>query len=300
MQSTHWPGSSRLKTAVTAGAVALHLVKSWALRSPEAPPAEAPPAEAPPAEAPPAEAPATVRVESASSNPPPPKRWKILTTSGIVTLALLAAALAQTAGGGSVLKSAGLDASSTPFTEIYFPNPGTLPVAAAPHHRRQLVLFVIRNEQHRSMTYRWRIDPPGAGRPTAGRTVLGVDQQTTAGGLVRIVCRSPRVRIQVTLLDPRETIGFWERCGSALQRRCARGRLEVRPAHRRRFGRRDLGRHSRRPLCQRPRPRPLGRREVPGGRGRRRLRPPLHRAHHRKINRSSRHSFRRAQSSQRR
>lgn len=146
--------------------------------------------------------------------PARPARWKPLITGAIVALGLLATGIAQTSGGRQILKQAGLYASSAPFTEIYFPNPAELRVPARRHHRLHRVVFVIRNEEHESMSYMWSIGLASSPALRTGRTVLGVKQQTTVTRMVPVACSGSRVRVEVRLLKPPETIGYWEHCHS--------------------------------------------------------------------------------------
>lgn len=139
----------------------------------------------------------------------PPAAWRSLVSLAILGLVLLAIGLAQTADGQSVLRQAGFSSDSKPFTELYFPAPASLPAVAA---RRQAVAFVIRNDSHRSRVYSWTVAETGPLFERHGETVLGVGQQRTNVVHVRVLCFGKRVHLQVSLLDPAQSIGFWERC----------------------------------------------------------------------------------------
>jgi hypothetical protein len=143
---------------------------------------------------------------------PQRSRLGILATCSLLALALAGVLLAQTTGGKTILRHAGLYQQPTPFVELYFLHPQRLPIAAIRPRPRQDVSFVIRNEQHEPGTYSWTIATKGSAAAATGHVMLRVGKQAMISRLVRVNCSASRAYVQVTLLAPRETIGYWDSC----------------------------------------------------------------------------------------
>ena len=142
----------------------------------------------------------------------PQSRLTALLTGGVVLLTLVAVGLAQTSAGRSALSGLGVYAGATPYTELYFPDPTHLRGVTGHRPTRQRVTFVLRDEEPKAEVYSWTIGTDQAPGVVSGHTVLGVHQQTTVRQTMSVACSGPRVRIDVSLTAPRESIDYWERC----------------------------------------------------------------------------------------
>jgi hypothetical protein len=137
--------------------------------------------------------------------------------AAVITAAIvvLAAVLAQTAAGKSVLRDAGLLGSPQAYTELEFVEPAKLPVQVTPGTHRLRVPFRIHNVEDSARTYRWSVVAITGGRTQrlAGtRQDLAKGQSRYLDPHVPLTCSGGRVRIEVRLADPAQSIGYWVKC----------------------------------------------------------------------------------------
>ena len=134
-------------------------------------------------------------------------------TAAIVVLGV---GLAQTAAGRSVLRDSGLLGSPDGYTELEFVDPTKLAARVAPGGSTVRVPFRIHNVEGGARTYRWSVVAIASGRPervAAGRQDLASGQSRYLDPRAAIACTGGRVRIEVRLADPAQSIGFWVECG---------------------------------------------------------------------------------------
>lgn len=145
--------------------------------------------------------------------------WRLqwLAVALVAALALAAVGIAQTAAGRSVLRAAGLTAKPARYTELSFVRPALLP-EKFPHGRFKVTApFTIHNVGDTPRTYRWTVEEIASGRTTTvARGELTEDPGIRRGANPRmwLHCSTgqQRVRVQVRLQDPAESIGWWARC----------------------------------------------------------------------------------------
>jgi hypothetical protein len=133
-------------------------------------------------------------------------------TAAIVVLATV---LAQTAAGKSVLRDAGLLGSPQGYTELEFIEPAKLPVQLTPGTHTPRVPFRIHNVESGPHTYRWSvvaISGSHTQRLAGGRQDLAKGQSRFLHPHVPVTCTSGRVRLEVRLADPAQSIGYWVKC----------------------------------------------------------------------------------------
>jgi hypothetical protein len=145
--------------------------------------------------------------------------WPVATALLLGTIVLLVG-LAQTPFGQSVTRGIGLSSSSEPFTELYFAHPSRLATVTegdAQGGAASAASFVIRNEQRRAMSYYWTVQANG--KPLLdGRHDLGSGQKVTIEPRLPDPCSAAagaapaRIKVQVSLERPTESISYWESC----------------------------------------------------------------------------------------
>lgn len=143
-------------------------------------------------------------------------RFQWLGVAVVAALALAAVGIAQTAAGRSVLRSAGLTAKPSRYTELSFARPMLLP-EKFPHGRFKVTApFTIHNAGDTPRTYHWTVEEIASGRTTAiahGRVTEDPGIRRAANPRMWLHCSGrERVRVQVRLQDPAESIGWWARC----------------------------------------------------------------------------------------
>lgn len=146
-------------------------------------------------------------------------------TALLVVVIVAAAALARTSEGVRVTRSLGIRTQPEPFTALSFTHPGNLGTIGVVYHGPEVhdrVGFVIRNEEHRSVRYSWRVSFRPATRSYRGRVVVGASRSVTLSPRVRLPCnqrvgpshRAPhRVQVQVRIAPSGDRIDFWQTCG---------------------------------------------------------------------------------------
>lgn len=131
----------------------------------------------------------------------------------LVVLILLALA-AQTAAGKSLLRHAGLIGGRDAYTALAFENPRNLPADLRGHPKLR-VGFTLRNAEGGPRTYRWTIFSQtrrGSRKLASGSVFAAKGTLARAGARIRIPCSGDRVRVNVRLAEPAESIGFWTHC----------------------------------------------------------------------------------------
>ncbi len=132
----------------------------------------------------------------------------------LVVVCILVALGAQTAAGKSLLRRAGLIGGRESYTALAFENPRNLPADLRGHPKLR-VGFTLRNAEGGPRTYRWTAlaQTPRATRKLAsGSATAAEGQLVRATARIRIPCTGERVRVNVRLAEPAESIGFWTRC----------------------------------------------------------------------------------------
>ena len=141
---------------------------------------------------------------------------QLIAAAVTAAIVLLAAVAAQTAVGKSVLRDAGVLGSPQAYTELEFVQPAKLPAQLTPGTHRLTVPFRIHNVEGGAHTYRWSVVAIAGGqtqRLAGARQDLAEGQSRYLHPRVPVTCSGGRVRIEVRLADPSQSIGFWVNCG---------------------------------------------------------------------------------------
>jgi hypothetical protein len=143
-------------------------------------------------------------------------RFQWLAVAIVAAVALAAVGVAQTATGRSLLRKAGLSSPPARYTELAFAHPTLLP-EKFPHGRFKVTApFTIHNVSGARRTYRWTVEEIAGGRSTKirrGKITLDPGIRRGANPRMWLHCTGPhRVRVQVRLDDPAESIGWWATC----------------------------------------------------------------------------------------
>ena len=140
---------------------------------------------------------------------------QLIAAVATAAIVVLAAVLAQTAAGKSVLRDAGLLGSPQGYTELEFVEPAKLPAQLTPGTQRVRVPVRIHNVEATARTYRWSvvaIDGGQTERLAGARQDLAKGQSRYLDPRVPLTCSGRRVRVEVRLADPAQSIGFWVKC----------------------------------------------------------------------------------------
>ena len=146
------------------------------------------------------------------------RRYRSRTVNLVAVCALAAAvlaatAVAQTAGGKSLLHRAGLTGGDETYTALAFADARNLPLQLPAAGAR--VAFSVHNAEASGRTYRWTVLALGA-RGTRvlanGRLPVAKGKTAFAAPSIALPCSRGRLRVQVRLADPPESIGFWTSC----------------------------------------------------------------------------------------
>lgn len=144
-----------------------------------------------------------------------PLSMRRLIPATAIVLGLFAVAVAQSAGGRSVLTTAGLIGSGEHYSELYFTHPEQLPARtgeAAPSVRIQ---FTLRNHEGAARAYAWSLTAAPSGgadaRRVSGSMRLEAGRSATIESRITPRCRGARERLSVSISDT-ETIGYWIFC----------------------------------------------------------------------------------------
>jgi hypothetical protein len=149
----------------------------------------------------------------------------------VIALVIAAAALARTSAGRAVTSSLGLRTAREPFTALSFADSLYVGIHGVTYRKQDQRLhdrfaFRIRNEEHRTITYRWRVavhpsTPASAGRVAvaSGHTATVRTQVELSCALNQVVARQQgqpipgRVEVTVALQPSGDRIDFWRSCG---------------------------------------------------------------------------------------
>jgi hypothetical protein len=143
------------------------------------------------------------------------KRWSAV---AVVALILAAIGFAQTGAGRAALRSVGLAGHAQSYTALYFASPGQLPSRLYSQEALLSAPFVIRNQSSSAQRYGWRIVAAADGRQNQ---LASGHSTVVSGGTTTVVwqrlasCVGGRLRIEVRLSAPRESISFWTTCVTA-------------------------------------------------------------------------------------
>lgn len=155
------------------------------------------------------------------SDKPPNSRRLVSRAAAVVVAVLALIAVAQTAPGRSVFRTMGLTAHPARYTELAFAQPSSPGASDASTPRTgsqpQLNLgvpFVLHNVEGAPRSYDWVVDASARGQTT---NVARGEVHLTAGQRVEVkphvACNyRGRVRIEVRLASPAQSIGFWTEC----------------------------------------------------------------------------------------
>jgi hypothetical protein len=134
----------------------------------------------------------------------------------LAAVVLAAAGLAQTSPGHALLRRLGFEKSAA-YTELAFTRPQSLPEQLTSRTVVVDVPFEIHNVSPASRDYRWSIMVVRGGHGhhvASGHTRVPAGRTTTVGPAVAISCVNGRLRLQVVLASPHESIYFWTACWS--------------------------------------------------------------------------------------
>ena len=140
---------------------------------------------------------------------------QLIAAAVTAAIVVLAVGLAQSAAGKSVLRDAGLLGQPQAYTELEFVDATKLPAQLAPVTQRVPVPFRIHNVEDGARTYRWSVVTITDGheqRVAGARQDLAKGQSRYFNPRPQISCSSRRVRIEVRLADPAQSIGYWVTC----------------------------------------------------------------------------------------
>ncbi|MGA2010756.1 MAG: hypothetical protein ABSH51_09530 [Solirubrobacteraceae bacterium] len=146
----------------------------------------------------------------------PPWRPKITAGTGAVKGALLLSAVlailfAQTSTGRTVLDGLGVSGSPRGFVELYFAAPRSVPAHVVSGTRR-VVTFVVHSEEPRVEVVGWSIASTGSAARITGAVRLAPGRSVIVRQPVDVVCREPRMYVEVALPGRATEIGYWSDC----------------------------------------------------------------------------------------
>lgn len=150
------------------------------------------------------------------------RRGRMAMTLALVVIILGLLGLAQTESGHGELVKLGLQEHATPYTELSFVDPNSLPAVASASVVPLTPAFVIHNVTGEPRIYRWSIesDSPGSVNTLAsGQIELQPAGSARLDRLVVVQCPASRIHIDVRLKDLPVSIGFWMTCPTSAQSR---------------------------------------------------------------------------------
>jgi hypothetical protein len=132
---------------------------------------------------------------------------------GAVVLA--AAILAQTGAGRALMRDVGLSKTPAGYTQLSFARPRSLPSRLPSPGVTVRVPFEIRNSTDAQRTYQWSVTlnhDQSTDHLTSGGTRVPAGAAVTVTPAVTVSCPHGRVRLDVGLASPRESIDFYATC----------------------------------------------------------------------------------------
>jgi hypothetical protein len=142
------------------------------------------------------------------------KLWSFV---ALVAAVLAVAILAQTGAGQSLMRDVGLSKTPAGYTQLSFARPQSLPSTLPSPGATVHVPFEIRNSSGAQHTYRWSVTLSRGGSTdhlTSGGTRVRAGAAVTVAPAVTVSCTHGRVRLDVGLASPRESIDFFATCVS--------------------------------------------------------------------------------------
>jgi hypothetical protein len=141
---------------------------------------------------------------------------KLWTSIGLAAVVVVAAVVAQTGAGQAVMRDIGLTRTPAGYAQLSFARPQALPSRFTSPTTRVTVPFEIRNSSGAEHTYQWSIAfvrGHGTDRLAAGGTRVPAGGAVTTAPAVTVSCPGGgRVRVDVSLVSPRESIDFYATC----------------------------------------------------------------------------------------
>jgi hypothetical protein len=142
-------------------------------------------------------------------------RRHVIGVAALAAIALIAIAVAQSAFGRGALRDSGLQGGDERYTELAFAQPTKVPEYLS-EYRPTLDLPVgIHNGEGEARTYRWTATVTHGRRTKRldwGTVDLGPDGRAVLHPDVKFSCLRGRVRVDVSIEDPKQSIGAWIRC----------------------------------------------------------------------------------------
>ncbi|HEX4063335.1 MAG TPA: hypothetical protein VHY58_20170 [Streptosporangiaceae bacterium] len=140
---------------------------------------------------------------------------KLWTSIGLVAVVLVAAVVAQTGAGHSLMREIGVTRTPPGYTQLSFAHPQALP-SRFTSPASLTVPFAIHNSTGAEHTYQWSIalvHGQNTDRLASGGTRVPAGGVVTTAPAVTVSCTgSGRVRLDVGLVSPRESIDFYATC----------------------------------------------------------------------------------------
>ncbi len=133
----------------------------------------------------------------------------------LVAVVLAAVGLAQTGVGRAALRGAGLAGPAASYTALSFASPLQIPTQLYSQQALLSAPFVIHNVSTGTRHYDWQILEQNDGRRSrlvSGHSAVAADGYTTVDWQVFTSCAGGRIKIQVQLAAPSESISFWATC----------------------------------------------------------------------------------------
>jgi hypothetical protein len=140
------------------------------------------------------------------------KLWSFV---GLVGVVLAVAILAQTGAGQGLMRDVGLSKTPSAYTQLSFARPQSLPGTVTTPRATVRVPFEIRNTSAAQRTYQWSVTLRRGQRTdhlTSGGTRVPAGAAVTVAPSVTVACVSGRIRVEVGLASPRESIDFYATC----------------------------------------------------------------------------------------
>ena len=143
---------------------------------------------------------------------------KLWTSIGLVAVVVVAAVVAQTGAGQALMREIGLTRAPAGYAQLSFARPQSLP-SRFTSPASLTVPFEIRNSTGAEHTYEWSIAlvrGHSTDRLATGGTRVPAGGAVTTAPAVTVSCPGGgRVRLDVGLVSPRESIDFYATCAPA-------------------------------------------------------------------------------------
>jgi hypothetical protein len=140
---------------------------------------------------------------------------KLWTSIGLVAVVVAAAVVAQTGAGQALMREIGLTRTTAGYAQLSFARPQSLP-SRFTSPASLTVPFEIRNSTGSEHTYHWSVtlaQGQGTDRLGMGSTRVPAGDAVTVAPAVTVTCSGGgRVRLDVGLVSPRESIDFYATC----------------------------------------------------------------------------------------